>query len=236
VAKDIIMKETSKVTVGVDLGDKHSFYCVVGGDGGVLEEGKLVTTSAGFQQRFASMASARVLLEVGMHSPWVSRLLKDHGHEVVVVDPRKLDLIAQSEKKTDRHDASTLALLGRLDTNLQLLKTVDHRSQEMQADLAAIRNRDALVRSRTLLINTIRGTVKSYGGRLPACSAAAFPKKALVHIPPPLSRCSPFRSRKSRGSRQPSRKWTTSSLKWLPAVTPRPLSSSRSLESGRLPP
>lgn len=185
-AKDSIMKETSKVTVGVDLGDKHSFYCVVGGDGGVLEEGKLVTTSAGFQQRFASMASARVLLEVGMHSPWVSRLLKEHGHEVVVVDPRKLDLIAQSEKKTDRHDASTLALLGRLDTNLQLLKTVDHRSQEMQADLAAIRNRDALVRSRTLLINTIRGTVKSYGGRLPACSAAAFPKKALVHIPPPL--------------------------------------------------
>lgn len=185
-AKDSIMKETSKMTVGVDLGDKHSLYCVVGGDGSVLEEGKLVTTSAGFQQRFASMAPARILVEVGTHSPWVSRLLKEHRHEVVVVDPRKLDLIAQSDKKTDRHDASTLALLGRLDTNLQLLKTVDHRPREMQADLAVIRNRDALVRSRTLLINTIRGTVKSYGGRLPACSAAAFHKKALVHIPPPL--------------------------------------------------
>lgn len=109
------------------------------------------------------MAPARVLLEVGTHSPWVSRLLKGYRHEAVVVDPRTLDLIARSEKKTDRHDTSTLALLGRLDTNLQLLKTVDHRPHEMQADLAVICNRGALVRSSTLLINTIRGTVKSWG-------------------------------------------------------------------------
>lgn len=184
--KDSIVKETAKGTVGVDLGDRYSHYCVVGSDGEFLEEGKLATTSAAFQQRFSGMKRVRVVLEVGTHSPWVSHLLGECGHEVVVADPRKLDLIAHSEKKTDRHDASTLAMLGRLDTNLQLLKTVSHRSQELQADLAVIRTRDALVRSRTLLINEARGAVKSAGGRLPACSAPAFHKKALVHIPPPL--------------------------------------------------
>jgi transposase len=184
--KSSTVKTARRMVVGVDLGDRHSHYCVVDGSGEVLEEGKLATAEAAFHQRFSAMAGARVVLEVGTHSPWVSRALERLGHEAVVVDPRKVDLISQSDKKTDRHDAATLALLGRLDPDLHLLKTVRHRSPEMQADLAAIRNRDAAVRSRTLLINAVRGTVKSYGGRLPACSAASFHKKALPHVPPAL--------------------------------------------------
>ena len=39
--------------------------------------------------------------------------------------------------------------------------------------VAVLRSRDALVRSRTLLINHCRGIVKSLGERLPSCSAAA---------------------------------------------------------------
>jgi len=180
------MAREARITVGIDLGDKQSMVCVVDGNGDVLEEARLATTSTAFQHRFASVAPARVVLEVGTHSPWVSRLLKECGHETVVVDPRKLELITQSDKKTDRHDASTLALLGRIDTNLQLLKSVSHRPAQFQADLSVIRSRDALVRARTLLINDVRGLVKSAGGRLPASSAEAFPKKALPHVPPPL--------------------------------------------------
>lgn len=183
--KGITMKGVSG-TVGIDLGDRQSLYCVVASDGDFLEEGKLPTTTAAFQRRFSEMSRSRVVLEVGTHSPWISRLLKELGHEVVVVDPRKIEMISQSNKKTDRHDAATLALLGRLDTNLQLLKTVSHRPRELQDDLAVIRTRDALVRSRTLLINDVRGIVKSAGGRLPACSAPSFHKQALPHVPPHL--------------------------------------------------
>ena len=178
------VKSTARITVGIDLGDKQSHYCVVASDGDFLEEGKLPTTAAGFQHRFSMMGRARIVIEVGTHSPWVSRLLDGLGHEAIVVDPRQLEMISQSDKKTDRHDASTLALLGRLDINLQLLKTVTHRPKEMQDDLALIRSRDALVRSRTLLINDVRGIVKSAGGRLPACSTLAFHKRAVPHVPP----------------------------------------------------
>lgn len=185
-SKDTIVKETSKLTVGVDLGDRFSFYHVLASNGDFLEEGKLATTSAGFQQRFSGREPVRVVMEAGTHSPWASRLLQEWGHEVVVADPRKIEMISQSDKKTDRHDAATLALLGRLDPTLQLLKTITHRPQEMQDDLAMIRTRDALVRSRTLLINDVRGIVKSAGGRLPACSSPSFHHKVLPHVPPQL--------------------------------------------------
>lgn len=181
--KDSTNKETSQVTVGIDLGDKQSDYCIVDPRGSVLEEGRLATTTAGFQHRFSEMRPVRILLEVGTHSPWTSRLLKQLGHDVVVVDPRKLDIITQSTRKTDRHDASVLALLGRIDTNLQLINTITHRPEEMQVDLAVIKSRDTMVRTRTALILSVRGIVKSIGERLPACSAPAFARKVAGHIP-----------------------------------------------------
>lgn len=184
--KPTTVNTSATTTVGIDLGDRHSHYCVVASNGDFLEEGKLATSEAGFQHRFARMAGARIVLEVGTHSPWVSRLLQKMGHETIVVDPRRVELISRSDKKTDRHDASTLALLGRLDPNFELLKTVTHRPEEMQTDLSMVRSRDTLVRARTELINSVRGIVKSAGGRLPACSAPAFHRKALPHVPPSL--------------------------------------------------
>ena len=61
------------------------------------------------------MPAARLILEAGTHSPWVSRLLEDCGHEVYVANPRKLRLIYQNDSKSDRVDAEYLARIGRLD-------------------------------------------------------------------------------------------------------------------------
>lgn len=105
------------------------------------------------------------MLEVGAHSPWISRLLADAGHEVIVANPRKLRLIYQSDRKSDQADAEYLARVGRLDP--ALLAPIEHRSEEVQADLAVIRSRDALVEARTALINQVRSSVKALGGRLP---------------------------------------------------------------------
>ncbi len=170
-----------ELTVGIDLGDRFSSYCVLDGRGEVVEEGKVRTTTAGLQQRFATLGPGGVVVEVGTHSPWVSRLLEGLKHDVVVANPRRVRLIAESDAKTDRADAETLARLGRLDP--RLLHPITHRGEQVQADLAVIRSRRGLVAARTLLINQVRGTVKASGTRLPTCSSHIFATKVAPAIP-----------------------------------------------------
>jgi transposase len=123
------------------------------------------------------MPCCRIALETGMHSPWVSRLLSELGHEVIVAHARKVRLIGESRKKDDRLDARTLARLARIDP--QLLCPVKHRSARAQADLTVIRARAGLVRARTALVNTARGLAKSYGERLRGCNVRNMnPEKA----------------------------------------------------------
>jgi transposase len=81
-------------------------------------------------------------------------------------------------------DAEFLARQGRADPGL--LHPIQHRGVEAQADLALLSARDALVRSRTLQINHVRGLVKSFGGRIPSCSAESFHKSAPPHLPQAL--------------------------------------------------
>jgi transposase len=52
--------------------------------------------------------------------------------------------------------------------------------------MALIRSREALVGCRTQLVNHVRGAVKSFGARLPKCSARSFHKKVVEHIPEAL--------------------------------------------------
>ena len=174
-----------KITAGLDLGDRYTHLCLLDTDSGeVLEEGKVRTTPEGFSRRFDSAETLKVALEVGTHSPWVSRLLKECGHEVVVANPRRTRLIYGEGRKTDRIDAEKLARQARADT--ELLHPIEHRSEDSQAHLALIHSREALVRSRTQLINHVRGTAKSLGVRLPGCAAKSFHKKVYEHLPADL--------------------------------------------------
>jgi transposase len=123
----------------------------------------------------------KIAIEVGTHSTWISRLLEKCGHEVLVANPRKTRLIYGDKRKTDKLDAQKLARLARVDP--ELLYPIKHRGEESQAHLALIHSRDVLVRSRTQLINHVRGTVKSFGARLPKCSAESFNKKVAGQLP-----------------------------------------------------
>src|SRR5712672_4461004 len=166
-----------KLTIGFDLGDRSSWYCVLDEAGRVPLEQKVRTTPKAMQEVFGGMPRSRIALETGMHSPWVSRLLSELGHEVIVAHARNVRLIGESRKKDDRLDARTLARLARIDP--QLLAPVKHRSAKAQADLTVIRARAGLVRSRTALINTARGLAKSYGERLRGCNVRNVnPEKA----------------------------------------------------------
>lgn len=179
--QDIQLQGFKGNTMGLDLGDRWSRYCMLSPAGEVLKEDRVRTTAEELRELFVTLPATRVILEVGTHSPWVSRQLESYGHEVVVANARKVRLIYESDRKNDRLDARMLARLGRVDTSL--LAPVRHRSAEAQADLAVVRSRDALVAARTQLINAARGLVKAMGGRLPKSTTGAFARKSAASIP-----------------------------------------------------
>src|SRR5271170_8501176 len=104
-----------KLTIGLDLGDRWSFYCVLEEAGQIILEQKLPTTPEAMKQTFGKIPRSLIALETGTHSPWVSRLLTQLGHEVIVAHAQKVELITKSNRKDDRHDARTLARLARID-------------------------------------------------------------------------------------------------------------------------
>ncbi len=157
------------LTIGIDLGDQTSSYCVLDNTGGIQAEERLLTSRASLELHFGSLAASRVVVECGTHSAWVSRWFQERGHEVIVANPRSLRLLTESSDKNDRNDAYGLASIAR--TNPELLKPIRHRGEEAQADLLRIRARAGLVETRTKLLNMARGLVKPLGARLPHCDA-----------------------------------------------------------------
>src|ERR1700756_342522 len=173
-----------KLTVGLDLGDRNSWYCVVDEAGQIQLEQRVSTTAKALREVFGAMPRSRIALETGTHSPWISRLLTELGHEVIVANARKVRLIGESRKKDDRLDAQTLARLARIDP--QLLSPVKHRSAKAQGDLTVIRARAGLVRARTALVNTARGLAKSYGERLRGCNVRNMNREKAEILSPEL--------------------------------------------------
>jgi transposase len=165
---------SGQVTIGLDLGDKWSEACGVDGRARTVLRHRVRTTRAGLEE-LRAYAGARVVIEAGTHSPWVSRHLEANGFEVIVANPRRVRLIAQSDSKSDGFDAEVLARLGRADA--QLLAPIAHRSEAVQRDRIGLQVRDGLVRARTQLINQVRGFAKSLGVRLPGGSAETFAKR-----------------------------------------------------------
>ncbi len=164
-------------TVGVDLGDKRSQVCVLDAEGQIVDEGSVVTSKAGFELRFKSMPASRVVLETGTHANWIHDLVKQFGHEVIVANARKVRAISANERKSDKVDARMLAKLGRLDVTL--LEAVSVRPEQVRQDLTLLRARDALVKARTELVNSVRGLCKALGHRLKKCSAGALHNLSL---------------------------------------------------------
>jgi len=170
------MKKDNTITIGMDIGDKYSQICVLDNKGEVVEETRITTTKRGLSKFFSKRSRCRVVLEVGTHSPWISRYLADLGHEPLVANARQVALIYQNHGKDDRTDAELLARLARVDT--KLLAPIKHRKEDTQVALAAVRSRAILVKNRTNLINHVRGVVKSIGERLSGSSTDNFYKYA----------------------------------------------------------
>lgn len=168
------MENDNTFVAGVDIGDRYSEICVLDQEGEVVEVTRIRTTQKGIDQYFRMKERMTVALEVGTHSPWISRHLKEIGHEVLVANARKLRMIYANDRKSDRTDAELIARVARMDP--KLLAPIEHRGEDSQAMLAVVRSRDTLVQVRTKLVNHVRGVVKSFGERMTSCSAASFHK------------------------------------------------------------
>lgn len=127
------------------LASAHSHFCLLDAGSRPLEQGRVAMSPTELTAFFQRFGSARLILEVGGQSPLVSRLAHAAGMQVIVANPRRVQLITRNERKNDRTDAELLARLGRVDA--QLLSPVTHRSVEHQADLTP-RNEHATPRSR----------------------------------------------------------------------------------------
>jgi transposase len=173
----------SGLTVGIDLGDQWSQFCLLDAQGTIGEEGRVRSTRSAFQARFGALAPARIALETGTHSLWASELLAELGHEVIVAHVREVRAITGSHSKTDpdQVDARKLARYARVDP--EILHPVRLRDSDQQRDLVLIRARAALVRARSLLINTVRGLVKPFGSRVSSCDADCFATHCREELP-----------------------------------------------------
>ena len=179
--RDAVRPNLDRLTVGVDLGDQWSNYCILGLAGETLAEGQFRTRKQEVAEFFQVLAMSRVVIEVGTHSAWVREIIAGFGHEVLVANAQRMEGRKRRRRKNDRIDAEKLARLGRMDP--KSLHPIQHRSTEVREDLVVLRARDALVKSRTELINSVRGQVKSMGGRVTGCSSVAFSQKAAAEIP-----------------------------------------------------
>ena len=188
-----VSSERPKITAGLDLGDKYSYLCLIDTESGeVMEEGRLRTTPEAFERRFASEQPMRIAIETGTHSPWVSRLLEECGHEVLVANARKLRFIYANKRKTDQIDAKGLLEAFRNED----IHPVPVKSIAQQSLTALHRIRSTWIATRTSRINTMRGLLREFGitipvgaqhvlpqvARLLAEAESAVPDLSLIHI------------------------------------------------------
>lgn len=173
-------------TIGIDLGSKKSAFCTLGPDGDILAEGTITTSRHTLERFLEREPVSRVIVEACGVSRWVAQLARSHGHEIIVANPRRLAIITNSTRKSDRNDAYKLADLGQV--RPRLLNPVYSRGERSHRAQIHLRVRSQLVESRTALVNCVRGSARTAGHPLPKCSTRAFPKRCRDVLPEDLLR------------------------------------------------
>jgi len=166
----------TRFAVGLDTSDREMHIVVLEPGGALFHETALPLDAGVLSIYFRDLSELDpvIAVETGTHANWIYDLLKSLGFaDVIVADARKLKMISQSDKKSDRRDAQTLAKF--VQSCPELLHPVQPRGEQARQDRRLLGARQVCVETRTKLIAHVRGVVKSAGGRLPSCDAANFP-------------------------------------------------------------
>lgn len=171
----------SPITVGLDVGDRRTHFSACGADRKSFGIGSFPTTKEALLKALRPFPNAKVVLEAGSQSPWMSRVLRAAGYDVQVADPRRVQLISQDARKSDRRDTVMLMRMGAAIP--EVLGNIHHRGELAQAHLSILRARDLLVRMRTMAVQQVRGLCKAFGVRLPRTDTSTFAKRVVEQIP-----------------------------------------------------
>ena len=175
-------RPAKSLVVGIDLGDRSSTYTVRSRDAQeILLRGSVATEATGILSEFQQFQPQTFILETGTHARWMGQLLEAMGHEVVVANARKLKLISENNTKSDKVDPDLLSSLGCM--NPEWLHPVYQRSQAAHNDLTMVKAREVMVKTRTEMINFVRGTVKAFGCRIRKCDSEHFLDVAKEEVP-----------------------------------------------------
>jgi transposase len=165
---------------GLDLGRRSSRYCIVDNARDVVQEGDVRTHKTHLRRVFSKREPMRIVVEATTACFWVADQLIELGHDVRVVDPNQTKAIGAALIKHDKLDARVLAQL----CAAGLLAEVRIPTLEQRLGRMPLTARDVLVRSRTRIVNCIRGMLASEGFVLPSTS----PKRLVSLLdeePPP---------------------------------------------------
>jgi len=162
---------------GMDLAGKSSALCIMTKDGDILSEFGVSTTPDAICKALDPdrIGLLRVAMEACGISHWVSDVVEELGHEVVVVDPRSCKAIASSKRKNDRLDARTLAHVLRSNFYTETYRKGD-QSRLWRAELAV---RGKLVSMRTGLGNQVKGILRSWNIKIHGTGWAHYEERAL---------------------------------------------------------
>lgn len=161
----------------IDLGSKESQVCVRHADGTIILEKKHATRRLGELMR--SWAPSRVIVETSSEAFRIADEAKAAGHQVRVVPSTLSKQLGVGERgvKTDERDARKLSEVStRID-----LPTVHIPSQEARALRDLIRSREALVETRTKLVNRVRGWLRTQLGKLRGRGTTTLPERLRQH-------------------------------------------------------
>lgn len=158
--------------IGMDMGDKNHKAVGLSECGEIICRDEVLCTPDGVRSYLKRHPGALLAIETGTHCRWVSSIGLELGHDVLVGNARKLRMIWASSRKNDWNDATMLAKIARTDRSL--LSPVQLRGDGEQKLMRLVKSRDILVKSRTGIVNQIRGFCKSEGARLPSCSSESF--------------------------------------------------------------
>ena len=172
-------KQFSEV-IGIDLGDTKHSVCFTAKCDKITKEYSISNTRSQIEKIAAGHPDTLIAIEVGTHSPWISRVLKKRGLTVIVANARKLRVIYKNERKCDLLDARMLAKLARVDPDL--LYPIEHSSEDTQVDFLPIKMRDCLVSQRVNIANIIRGSLKAIGIRIPSATTRGLADIARLYL------------------------------------------------------
>lgn len=153
---------------GLDLASQESHLYVMDSNGKKVMSCRLASSKASLGKALRPLLKRGLCLavEAGGSTRWVHEYVLSLGvGEVLVVNPNKVRLIAESKKKTDKVDAKLLAELYRIDGLPEPVHMPSAAAHELRM---LIKSRTGLVESRTKIINTVRGFLRGQGITLPA--------------------------------------------------------------------